>query len=119
MLPLALYGSFVVDKASPIIGVFESIAYMFALGIISVFLFGIEELAVTLEEPFSILPMQNFCDRIRTTTESIKDRAVLLSDRIDDARGSVFDPPHFEVPMQQYGEVDELVDEGTGYLPFP
>ena len=31
---------------------------------ISIFLFGIEELATQLEEPFTILPMQGFCDKI-------------------------------------------------------
>ena len=31
---------------------------------ISLFLFGIEELATQLEEPFTILPMQAFCDKI-------------------------------------------------------
>jgi len=31
---------------------------------LSVFLFGIEELATQLEEPFTILPMQAFCDKI-------------------------------------------------------
>lgn len=31
---------------------------------ISLFLFGIEELATQLEEPFTILPMQVFCDKI-------------------------------------------------------
>ena len=30
----------------------------------SMFLFGIEELATQLEEPFTILPMQGFCDKI-------------------------------------------------------
>ena len=28
------------------------------------FLFGIEELATQMEEPFTILPMQGFCDKI-------------------------------------------------------
>jgi predicted membrane chloride channel (bestrophin family) len=32
--------------------------------IISIFMFGIEELATQLEEPFTILPMQTFCDEI-------------------------------------------------------
>lgn len=32
--------------------------------VISIFLFGIEELATQLEEPFTILPMQSFCDKI-------------------------------------------------------
>ena len=31
---------------------------------LSLFLFGIEELATQLEEPFTILPMQGFCDKI-------------------------------------------------------
>jgi hypothetical protein len=30
----------------------------------STFLYGIEELANQMEEPFTILPMQAFCDRI-------------------------------------------------------
>ena len=33
-------------------------------GILSMFLFGIEELATQLEEPFTVLPMQGFCDKI-------------------------------------------------------
>jgi Predicted membrane protein len=33
-------------------------------GLLSIFLFGIEELATQLEEPFTILPMQGFCDKI-------------------------------------------------------
>lgn len=32
--------------------------------VLSLFLFGIEELATQLEEPFTILPMQGFCDKI-------------------------------------------------------
>ena len=35
-----------------------------ATAAISVFLFGIEELATQLEEPFTILPQQSFCDKI-------------------------------------------------------
>ena len=35
-----------------------------ATAVISIFLFGIEELATQLEEPFTILPMQVFCDKI-------------------------------------------------------
>jgi len=35
-----------------------------ATAFISAFLFGIEELATQLEEPFTILPMQAFCDKI-------------------------------------------------------
>lgn len=35
-----------------------------ATALISIFLFGIEELATSMEEPFTILPMQAFCDKI-------------------------------------------------------
>jgi Bestrophin, RFP-TM, chloride channel len=35
-----------------------------ATALISIFLFGIEELATQMEEPFTILPMQSFCDKI-------------------------------------------------------
>ena len=39
--------------------------------IISILLFGIEELAIQLEEPFTILPMQAFCDKIGTWCDEI------------------------------------------------
>jgi len=55
-LPLALYEPF---KAS-----WNHIAMIPATTILSVFLFGIEELATQMEEPFTILPMQAFCDKI-------------------------------------------------------
>jgi putative membrane protein len=35
-----------------------------ATAAISIFMFGIEEIATQLEEPFTILPMQAFCDKI-------------------------------------------------------
>jgi predicted membrane chloride channel (bestrophin family) len=35
-----------------------------ATSFISVCLFGIEEVATQTEEPFTILPMQGFCDKI-------------------------------------------------------
>ncbi|KAL7546191.1 hypothetical protein ACHAWF_009529 [Thalassiosira exigua] len=38
---------------------------------ISVCLFGIEELATQLEEPFTILPMQGFCDKIGGNCDEI------------------------------------------------
>jgi hypothetical protein len=44
--------------------------------ILSLFLFGIKELAVQLEEPFSILPMQKFCDEIRDSTQGLIDWSV-------------------------------------------
>jgi Bestrophin, RFP-TM, chloride channel len=56
MVPFALYDPF---SAS-----WNHIAMIPATAILSVFLFGIEELATQLEEPFTILPMQAFCDKI-------------------------------------------------------
>ncbi|KAL3905732.1 MAG: hypothetical protein SGARI_004319, partial [Bacillariaceae sp.] len=47
-----------------------------ASALVALFLFGIEELAVQLEEPFSILPMQNFCDEIKDTAEGMLDWSV-------------------------------------------
>jgi len=55
-LPLALY--------DPFAGSWNHIMMIPASSLLSVFLFGIEELATQLEEPFTILPMQAFCDKI-------------------------------------------------------
>ena len=42
-----------------------------AVTLVSIFLFGIAELAVQLEEPFSILPLQQFCDEVRDSCNSL------------------------------------------------
>ena len=55
-LPFALYDPFAAS--------WNHIGMIPATAILSVFLFGIEELATQLEEPFTILPMQVFCDKI-------------------------------------------------------
>jgi len=56
LLPFALW--------EPFGSSWNHIAMVPATAAISVFLFGIEELATQLEEPFTILPMQAFCDKI-------------------------------------------------------
>mmetsp|Transcript_2474 Transcript_2474/g.3468 ORF Transcript_2474/g.3468 Transcript_2474/m.3468 type:complete len:437 (+) Transcript_2474:186-1496(+) len=56
LLPLALYEPF---KDS-----WNHTGEIPATALISICLFGIEELATSLEEPFTILPMQGFCDKI-------------------------------------------------------
>lgn len=56
LLPFALY--------DPFGGTWNHIGMVPTTAVISVFLFGIEELATQLEEPFTILPMQAFCDKI-------------------------------------------------------
>jgi ion channel-forming bestrophin family protein len=56
LLPFALYDLFGSS--------WNHIMLIPVTAVISVFLFGIEELATQLEEPFSILPQQTFCDKI-------------------------------------------------------
>jgi len=56
LLPFALY--------EPFGSSWNHVAMIPATAVISIFLFGIEELATQLEEPFTILPMQAFCDKI-------------------------------------------------------
>ena len=62
-LPFALYGQFA-DS-------WNHITMIPATALISLFLFGIEELATQLEEPFTILPMQGFCDKIGANCDEI------------------------------------------------
>jgi putative membrane protein len=47
-----------------------------ASAMLAFFMFGIEELAVQLEEPFSILPMQRFCDGILKACIGLRDWSV-------------------------------------------
>ena len=56
LLPFGLYDSFGQT--------WNHIGMIPAAALLSVFMFGIEELATQLEEPFTILPMQAFCDKI-------------------------------------------------------
>eukprot|EP00977_Amphora_coffeiformis_P030353 scaffold46464_cov199-Amphora_coffeaeformis.AAC.3 len=42
-----------------------------AAAILALFLFGVEELSVQLEEPFSILPMQSMCNDIQSQTRHL------------------------------------------------
>jgi len=56
LLPFALY--------DPFAGTWNHVGMIPATTAISVFLFGIDEIATQLEEPFTILPMQAFCDKI-------------------------------------------------------
>jgi ion channel-forming bestrophin family protein len=57
LLPLAMYEP--ISKST-----WNSIGLIPATVIISLFLYGIDELANQMEEPFTILPMQVFCDKI-------------------------------------------------------
>lgn len=63
LLPFTLWGQFE--------GSWNHIATIPASAVLAIFLFGIDELAVTLEEPFSILPLEAFCDGIRDVNDGI------------------------------------------------
>jgi len=68
LVPFALYSSFG-DS-------WNHIALLPAIVLLSMFLFGIDELAVQLEEPFSILPLEKLCDGLRITAEDAVEEAV-------------------------------------------
>jgi len=85
LLPTALYDAFV-DKnvvSSTLIN-FQGLPLIPATACVGLFLFGIEELAIQLEEPFSILPMQKFCDGVRQSTGTIADWCI-GGDSLNDA----------------------------------
>ena len=56
LLPFGLYQSFANS--------WNHVALLPAATVLAIFLFGIEELAVQLEEPFSILPLEAMCQGI-------------------------------------------------------
>jgi predicted membrane chloride channel (bestrophin family) len=56
LLPLGIYDSFGSS--------WNHLGMIPAMAVISTFLFGIEEIGTQLEEPFTVLPMQAFCDKI-------------------------------------------------------
>jgi len=63
LLPFALW--------EPFKGSWNHAAEIPAMTLITICLFGIEELATQLEEPFTILPMQGFCDKIGANCDEI------------------------------------------------
>jgi putative membrane protein len=78
LLPAGLYEEFVGSTTYSGLDfiVWKGLPLIAAAGLVSVFLFGIEELSVQLEEPFSILPMQSFCDDIKRSTKAVADWAI-------------------------------------------
>ena len=63
VLPLGLYSQFGNS--------WNHVMMIPATAFVSVCLFGIEDLSTQLEEPFTILPMQGFCDKIRVNCDEI------------------------------------------------
>ena len=58
LLPTALYSG-IANPASPL---WNSLLLVPIMYVLSMFLFGIDEIAMQCEEPFSIMPQQKFCD---------------------------------------------------------
>ena len=63
LLPIGLYSSF---NAS-----WNHIAMIPATAVVAMFLFGIDELAIQLEEPFSILPLEAMCEKMDLINEAL------------------------------------------------
>ena len=62
----------------------HNMAIVPAVTLVAIFLFGIAELAVQLEEPFSILPLQQFCDEVRDSCNALIEwRVARLEDEDD------------------------------------
>ena len=64
LLPVALVEPFSNEQAAGAL-LFRGFSVIPAVTLVAIFLYGIEELAVQLEEPFSILPLQQFCDEVK------------------------------------------------------
>jgi putative membrane protein len=79
LLPFAMYEDFAKtsDLALPLVP---------ASAMLALFMFGIEELAVQLEEPFSILPMQRFCDGILQAGTGLRDWSMANKDVIGSSK---------------------------------
>jgi len=92
VLPFALY--------DPFAGSWNHIAMIPAATVISICIFGIEELAIELEEPFTILPMQGFCDKIGANCDEIVSWAGDKSATIE-ARATTVIPPATVVEAQE------------------
>ena len=79
MIPFALYDAFVGPIGPGGVGLPEELRGLMVVliaAMLAVFLFGIEELAIQLEEPFTILPMDRFCEEIRDNAVTMRDRSV-------------------------------------------
>lgn len=63
LMPLGIYDSFK--------GSWNHIALVPSAVFVALFMFGIEEIAIELEEPFSVLPLQGMCDKIGMNCDEI------------------------------------------------
>mmetsp|Transcript_29384 Transcript_29384/g.70873 ORF Transcript_29384/g.70873 Transcript_29384/m.70873 type:complete len:458 (+) Transcript_29384:125-1498(+) len=107
LMPFALY--------SPFKGTWNHLGVIPATALISLFLFGIEELATQMEEPFTILPMQAFCDKIGNWCNEIVSW--------EDGDNEVYTKPSYQGHSAVYfenlndsGAMNGFVDGNNGYV---
>jgi hypothetical protein len=106
LLPFGLYDSF--GTTWNHIGMIPSTAA------ISVFLFGIEELATQLEEPFTILPMQAFCDKIYNWLNEIASWEPNDNGMFDNSLA----PEYKEATFGAYGEVESAASGASSRVVY-
>ncbi|KAL3816697.1 hypothetical protein ACHAXA_009136 [Cyclostephanos tholiformis] len=104
-LPLGLYGQFG--------GSWNHVMMIPASAFVSICLFGIEELATQMEEPFTILPMQAYCDTIWRDCDEIVSWAI-NDDDDDDNDGDDYDG-RGEMGLDARGGND-LIHVGSGEM---
>jgi len=88
LLPVALVEPFSNEQAAGSL-LFRGFSVIPAVTLVAIFLYGIEELAVQLEEPFSILPLQQFCDEVKDSCTFLIDwrfECALLDDQPEPER---------------------------------
>jgi len=76
LLPLPLYDLFVTPESTGWLYWASSLVLLPVIVSLSIFLFGVQELSIQLEEPFSILPLDNLCQQIRNTTVAMQQRGL-------------------------------------------
>jgi ion channel-forming bestrophin family protein len=80
LLPAALYEPFAHEEFAGSV-LCSGFAVIPATAVIAIFLLGIEELAVSLEEPFSILPLQTYCNDMQQSMHRVLDWCFASADQ--------------------------------------
>jgi hypothetical protein len=81
LLPGALYETFASSSWIPVL---PGLGLIPAVSVVALFLFGIEELAIQLEEPFSILPLDRIVEGVRRDMQSVTDWCIARSTDLSD-----------------------------------
>lgn len=106
-LPFGVYDSFGSS--------WNHLAMIPAMTIISLMLFGIEEIGTQLEEPFTVLPMQAFCDKIYNWCMEIAS----WSPGDNGRRLKATKPEHQYFTQGASGYATEYIQPPAAYVPEP